>query len=226
MTLKDLLAPDLFSQVEAAINEHNAKETDKLKHVRYVDLSEGQYVSRNKFDDTTNQLKQQVTDLQGQLSQRDTDMNDLSAKLTAAQADAGKLAEAQTALTDLQSKYETEKNDWENKTAKQAYEFAIKTEAGKLKFSSAAAQRDFIRGAIDANLKLDGDTIMGFSDYVQKYKTDDPSAFVADAPEPTQAGEQNTPPPQIVLGKNGALSEKKGLFNFEFTSVHPRPKNE
>ena len=59
MTLKDLLAPDLFSQVEAAINEHNAKETDKLKHVRYVDLSEGQYVSRNKFDDTTNQLKQQ-----------------------------------------------------------------------------------------------------------------------------------------------------------------------
>ena len=47
MTLEELLGADLYSQVQAKIDEVNNKETDKLKHVRYADLSEGNYVMEN-----------------------------------------------------------------------------------------------------------------------------------------------------------------------------------
>ena len=101
MTLKEVLGDELFAQVDAKINEVNASQPDKTKHVRFADLSEGGYVSRSKYDDKVAGLTQQVTDLQGQITQRDTDLAGLNQQLTAAQADAGQLAEAQKQLTAL-----------------------------------------------------------------------------------------------------------------------------
>ena len=40
MKLEDLLEKGLYEQVKAAIYTANAKEPDKLKHIRYADLSE------------------------------------------------------------------------------------------------------------------------------------------------------------------------------------------
>ena len=67
--------------------------TAKVKEagLKVVNIADGSYISRNKFDDTVNGLKNQVTDLQGQITQRDTDLAGLNEKLTAAKADAGKL---------------------------------------------------------------------------------------------------------------------------------------
>ena len=48
MELKELLGEELYKQVQAKIDEKNSTETDKLKHVRYTDLSEGKYVSKEK----------------------------------------------------------------------------------------------------------------------------------------------------------------------------------
>lgn len=104
-----------------------------------VNIADGSYVSRNKFDDTVNGLKSQVTDLQGQIAQRDTDLAGLNEQLTAAQADAGQLAEAQKQLSALQSKYDKDSKAWEAKNAQQAYEYAVRSKAGELKFTSAAA---------------------------------------------------------------------------------------
>ena len=87
-----------------------------------VNIADGSYVSRNKFDDTVNGLKSQVTDLQGQIAQRDTDLAGLNEQLTAAQADAGQLAEAQKQLSALQSKYDKDSKAWEAKNAQQPYE--------------------------------------------------------------------------------------------------------
>ena len=208
---------------EALTYEQLAEKVKGAK-LNVANIADGSYVSRAKFDDTTNGLKQQVTDLQGQLSRRDTDMADLSTKLAAAQADAAKLPDAQNALTAMQSKYDADKKDWETKTARQAYEFAVKTEAGKLDFSSAAARRDFIRGAMDAGFKMDGETLLGFTDYVQKYKTDDPTAFKAEAPTtPTQQEPTQEPtPPTIVLPSSPAPSDKN-VFGFNFHGVRPKP---
>lgn len=50
MKLQDLLGEELYAQVQSKLDEVNGKEPDKLKHVRYADLSEGDYVSKSKFE--------------------------------------------------------------------------------------------------------------------------------------------------------------------------------
>jgi TolA-binding protein len=57
MQLEELLGEELYAQVKAKIDEKNANETDKLKHIRYADLSEGGYVSRAKYDTDTAEKK-------------------------------------------------------------------------------------------------------------------------------------------------------------------------
>lgn len=208
MTLREVLGEELFAQVDAKINEINANQPDKTKHVRFADLSEGGYVSRSKYDDKVNGLTQQVTDLQGQITQRDADLAGLNEQLTAAQADAGQLAEAQKQLSTLQSKYDRDSKAWEAKNAQQAYEYAIRNKANELKFTSAAAKKDFIREAIAAQFKQDGEVLMGYTDFVTKYRESDPGAFAAENPAPTPAD----PTPTIVLpGKSNPNPRKMSL---------------
>ena len=209
MTLREVLGEELFAQVDAKINEINANQPDKTKHVRFADLSEGGYVSRSKYDDKVNGLTQQVTDLQGQITQRDADLAGLNEQLTAAQADAGQLAEAQKQLSTLQSKYDKDSKAWEAKNAQQAYEYAIRSKANELKFTSAAAKKDFVREAIAAQFKQDGEVLLGYTDFVAKYRESDPGAFVSDAPaEPTPT----EPTPTIVLpGKSNPNPRKMSL---------------
>ena len=116
--------------------------TAKVKEAGFkvVNIADGSYISRNKFDDTVNGLQSQVADLQGQITQRDTDLAGLNDKLTAAKADAGKLTEAQKQLTALQTKYDEDSKAWEAKNARQAYEYAVRTAAGREKFSSTGPE--------------------------------------------------------------------------------------
>ena len=57
MKLSELLGEELYKQVEAKINEANSKESDKLKHIRYADLSEGEYVGKGKHESELEKLK-------------------------------------------------------------------------------------------------------------------------------------------------------------------------
>lgn len=218
MTLKEVLGEELYAQVDAKINEINTNQPDKAKHVRFVDLGEGGYVSRVKYDDKINGLTQQVSDLQGQITQRDTDLAGLNDRLTAAQADAGQLAEAQKQLSALQSRYDKDSKAWEAKSAAQAYEYAVKSKANELKFSSTAAKKEFIREAIAAQFKQDGETLLGYTDFVTKYQENDPGAFVTETPPADPAAD---PSPTIVLpGKSNPTPKKMSL------SEMMRAKNE
>ena len=176
--------------------------------LKVVNIADGSYISRNKFDDTVNGLKTQVTDLQGQITQRDTDLADLNNKLSTAQANSGQLEEAQRQISALQTKYDKDLKAWEAKNAQQAYEYAVRTEAGKLHFTSGAAQKQFIAEAIKQNFKLDGETLMGYTDFLNNYRTSDPGAFVVEAPkDPTPE-----PAPVIVLpGKSTPAPKKMSL---------------
>ena len=209
MKLSEVLGEELYAQVEEKINAINATQPDKAKHVRFADLSEGGYVSRSKYDDAVNGLKSQVSDLQGQLSQRDTDLAGLNDQLTAARADAGQLAEAQKQLGALQSKYEKDSKAWEAKNAQQAYEYAIRSKAGELKFSSVAAKKEFIREAIAQSFKQDGDTLLGYSDFLTKYRESDPGALATEtAPE---VAPKSDPPTIVLPGATNPAPHKMSL---------------
>lgn len=134
----------------------------------------------------TDTLTAQINTLNDQIKQRDADLTAMRDKLNAAQADAGKLTEAQTALSDLQAKYAADQKAWDEQKKAQAYEFAVKSKAGEMKFSSNAAKNDFVRSAIEKNMQLDGDRILGFDDFAKAYREADPSAFVLDEPQKPQ----------------------------------------
>lgn len=169
---------------------------------------------KSKYESQIAQYQGQVTDLQGQLTQRDTDLSGLQTQLAAAQADAGKLTEAQQQLTTLQNSYEKDKKAWETKTAQQKREYAIKARAAELKFSSASAKRAFIHDAVKAaTIKLDGDDLLNYSEFVTQYKEADPGAFVQEKQEPDPKPDQNPQPqPTIVLpGKSTPPKKKMSL---------------
>ena len=71
MELKELLGDDLYAKVDEKLQEHNNGEPNKQKHVRYADLSEGRYVSVEKYTEKETELagvRQQLTDANKQIN--------------------------------------------------------------------------------------------------------------------------------------------------------------
>ena len=260
MTLRDVLGEELFQQVSAKINDANAGESDKSKQVRFVDLSEGQYVARSKYTADTNRLNAQISDLQSGVSQRDADITALKTQLEAAQAETGRLNVLQTSTkTDLdalqakydsdskawqdkyntdskawQEKYDTDSKAWQTKYDdgekawndrfnQQAYEFAVKSKAGGLKFTSEAAKRDFIRAAIDKKLQMDGETLTGYDEFLEEYRTNDPGALVVETAEPEPARQ---PEPTIVMPSNPATPVHKMSLSEMMKAKNENPNME
>jgi phage minor structural protein GP20 len=213
----------LFGNGEALTYEQLVDKVNKNK-LNIVNLADGSYVSKAKFDDRVSTLSQQIAGLQGQIAQRDQDIQGLNDKLTAAKADTTKLAEAQSTLATLQSQYETDRQTWEAKAKQQEYDFRIREKAGALNFSSPAAKRDFIREASSKEFKLDGDTLLGYEDFLTKYKTENPGALIEDKPADVPPADPQVPPaPAIVLPKTQTPEPEKSVFGFHFNGVRPKP---
>ena len=49
MKLEELLGEELYAQVKAKLDAANEKIENKKDYVRYVDLSEGNYVSKERY---------------------------------------------------------------------------------------------------------------------------------------------------------------------------------
>lgn len=93
MKLEELLGEELYKQVKEKIDAVNQKEEDKLKHVRYADLSEGNYVSKAKYDELAAEkesLDEKVKTMTGTITKlkKDSEGNeDLQKTITTLQAD-------------------------------------------------------------------------------------------------------------------------------------------
>ena len=93
MKLEELLEEELYNQVKEKIDAANANEPDKLKHIRYADLSEGEYVSKGKYDTAVAEKE----NLAGQVKTLNTTINDLKKNNADNEA-------LQNTITDLQTK--------------------------------------------------------------------------------------------------------------------------
>lgn len=198
-----------YEQLEAAMKAGNAK---------FVDLAEGNYVSKQKYEDELKTKDTQINNLNGTLNQRDTDLADLKAKLESAGTDATKLGQLSTDLATLQTKYDADVQAYQDKLNKQAYEFAVKEFAGNQKFSSNAAKRDFINSMMAKNLQIDNGVIIGATDFMSAYSQENADAFV------TEKAPKKEDKPHFVdstnPGVNGGKSEENP-FHFDFAGVRP-----
>ena len=211
-----------FEQFESIAKSDGAK---------FTDLSEGKYVSKAKYDDDIKIKEDSIAQLNGTITQRDTDLADLQEKLKNAGTDATKLSELQMNFDSLQNKYTSDMENYQTKLAQQAYEFATREFAGTQKFTSNAAKRDFTAKMIAANLKYDAEKqkILGADDFVTSYKEDNPDAFVIENATDKEVDTTPVQPkPQFVqatTGQSTTQPQDNNLFHFNFTDIRGTKKD-
>lgn len=215
MTIKELFgdATLSYAEFEKLVSEKGAK---------FVDLSEGKYVSKDKFDNEVAGKDNQITQLNDTIKQRDKDLKALNTQLKEAGADAEKLAEFQTQIESLQSQYKQDTDNYKAQLSKQAYEFAVKEFANQQKFSSKSARKSFIDSMIAKELKMDGDKILGADDFLSAYAQDDADAFIVEKQEETPQPPKPTFS-QSVNTQNNNPQNNDNPFGFHFSGVRANP---
>ena len=228
---------DLFDKAEDGILTYDqfealAKEND----TKFVNLKDGNYVSKSKYDSDIKGLNQQIETLNGQvetlngtITTRDEDLANLQKQLELAGEDKTKLEALNTQMSDLKTKYEADIQAREDKLRQQSYEFAVREYANTQQFSSKASKRDFIRAMIDKGLQMEGDKLIGADDFRETYAVDNEDAFLVEkepepAPEPTpepvpEPTEPTAPIPTFVASTSGAPQSDEDSFDFGFVGV-------
>lgn len=231
---------DLFEKAEnGTLTYEQFEALAKDNEVKFVNLKDGNYVSKSKYESDIEKVNQQVetlstqiNDLNGTITSRDADLEDLKKQLEQAGEDKAKLDALNTSMADLQTKYEADIKAREDKLRQQSYEFAVREYANTQKFSSKAAKRDFVKAMIDRNLQMDGDKLIGGDDFRAKYAEENDDAFYVEpaptpAPEPTPtpdptpapAEPKQEPLPIMVAPTQGAQDDGGDTFDFGFVGV-------
>lgn len=216
MNLKDLFDKAeggvlTYDQLVALAQENKAK---------FVDLSEGKYVDKQKYDDDLSERDTRISTLDNTIKTRDEDLGKLRTQLETAGTDAGKLSKLTTDFADLQTKYDNDTKAYEQQLKDQAYKYAVRDFTNQLKFTSQAAKRDFVNSMMEKNFPIENDVIVGASDFVTAYTKDNADAFVVETPA-------QTPPPADkphfvdTTSPTGAPTGDANPFNFNFVGVRP-----
>lgn len=182
MELKELLGDDLYKQVQAKIDEKNSTETDKLKHVRYTDLSEGKYVSKEKYDSELDKLNTLITGKDTEIGNANKLIEELK---KASKGDEGmqqKISTYETENTRLQKELEETKVNSAIKVALlEAH--AVDTDYMTYKIKAALKEKN-------EELKLDDEGhIKGWDNMLTDLKTQFPAQFTA--PSGSDDGKRN-----------------------------------
>lgn len=186
---------------------------------KFVDLTEGQYVAKQKYTDDLAARDTRITTLSDTLTQRDADLAELQNKLTAAGTDSERLGQLSADFTDLQKRYDTDTKAYQRQLKEQEYRFAVTEFVSGLEFSSQAAKRDFINELLSKKLAVDNGNIVGATDVLNSYKANNADAFVSEIipqiPEPKPQFVSATTP------NSGDNNTESTPFHFSFTGVRP-----
>lgn len=174
---------------------------------------------KTKFQTQIDSLTEQVATLQGTVSQRDTDLEALRQQLVEAGQSSAKLSQVQQSLTELQSKYDSDMNDYKQKIENQAYDFSIREAVSGVKFSCNAAKNEFIRTLSEKKLPMQDGKLLGFADYLKAQMEADPDAFKTE--QNNQDPPQFAPPPQ---SSPNPQQQDKDDFGFNFIGVRKKPE--
>lgn len=195
MKLEELLkdSPDVLKAVTDAIAKVNEGKSDKLEHVRFADLSEGEYVSKAKYTALDAENQTNTTKL--------TEANNLIQQLQ-------KAAKGDEALQGQVTAYQTKVQELETELARTKIDAAIKV--GLL--AEKAVDVDYLTFKLkEKGEKLELDehgNIRGWSDKVAALKTQLPTQFQ----DKGKGGYEGFRP----LDKNNPQNQGQGMTKSEF----------
>ena len=211
MNIKEIF--DKATTENKALTYEEFEKLAKDNKAKFADLSEGKYVDRQKYEDDLAKRGTEIDTLNETIKTRDADLSDLQTKLQNAGNDATKLEELSNSLTELQGKYDKDTTELQNRLSAQSYEFAVRDFAGRQKFSSNAAKRDFIESLVKKGLPMENGSIMGADDYLKAYAKDNGDAFLKDTPKTDPAPTFAGPASGDKGGAKPSLSEMMRLKN-------------
>ena len=118
-----------------------------------------------------------ITTLTTERDSYKTSLDDTKSKLDELSKSDENIEKVKEELANLQTKYDTDTNNLKSEISKNKYDSKVRELTSELKFSSESAKKSFIRDLSEKGLKLEDDKILGFDDFVNSYKEQDPSAF-------------------------------------------------
>lgn len=165
MKLEELLkdSPDILKAVTDAIAKVNEGEPDKLKHVRFADLSEGGYVSKEKY-----------AGIETELSGRDAELEKANGLIEELKKSTGKDEDTQKKIADYETEIAKLKKENENLKVENELKFAL--------VSAGAVDVDYLVFKVKekGEMKLGDDgKIKGGDDLISELKTQHPAMFEA-----------------------------------------------
>lgn len=178
MNLQELLGDELFSQVDAKIQEHNKGIEDKLQQVRFVDLSEGGYVSKEKYgelDTAKKGIEKQLKEANDTIeSYKDMDIEGI--KKSAA---------------DWKKKYDEDTQKLNQQIEADRKAFAAERYIAGQKIKSPLSRKAILQEFLAQNLEFKDGTFTGADEYMEKVRKQYPDEFEQEQ-EPNQGRQKGT----------------------------------
>ncbi|MBP5710556.1 MAG: phage scaffolding protein [Bacteroidales bacterium] len=210
---------ELFTAAEnGSLTYEQFEAACKNKGIKAVNLADGNYVSKRKYEDDLKAKDTAIDTLKGNLQARDADISKLQDDLKKNNGDAQKAIDLEKQIGEWQTKYKTETDNLNAQLKKQAKEFAVRDFVGTKKFTSNAAKRDFTNYMLAKDPEVQDGKIIGGEDYLAAYTKENADAFVVEQPKNT------TKQPSFVNSTNGteSITKSGGEFSFNFTPLHAK----
>ena len=178
MNLQELLGDELFSQVNEKIQEHNKGIEDKLKQVRFVDLSEGGYVSKEKYgelDTAKKGIEKQLKDANATInSYKEMDIDGIK-----------KSAE------DWEKKYNEDTQKLNQQIENDRKTFAAERYIADQKIKSPLSRKAILQEFLAQTLEFKDGAFSGADEYMKKVREQYPDEFEQEQ-EPNQGRQKGT----------------------------------
>lgn len=170
--LKAILGEELYNQFISKINEFNGDEANKDKQIKLANLTDGAYVSKDKY-----------TSLETDLSGKDAELIKANKLIEELKKSTGKDEGLQQKITDYESEIETLKQENADLKTENALKFAL--------VAAGAVDVDYLvfKAKEKGEVKLGDDgKIKGEDDLISGLKTQHPTMFEASGSNQQQNG--------------------------------------
>lgn len=204
MELREALGEELFAQVDAKLNEINGAADRKDNPVKFVDLSEGNYVGKENYtrlQTESNGYKTQLADANKEIkSYKDMDIEGIKKR-----------------AADWEQKYNDDTAALNKKLDDQKKSFAAERYLDGQKIKSPLAKKSILADFLAQDMRFrDDGTFEGAEEYMKKVREQYPDDFESDDPGKKQEkktwvrGTQGTYKPSPVSDEAAYREQKYG----------------
>lgn len=174
--LKAILGEEIYNPFIAKINEYNGDEANKEKQIKLVNLTEGGYVSKDKY-----------TNLETDLTGKDAELEKANGLIEQLKKATGKDEGLQQQITDYETEIETLKAENAELRTESALKFAL-SEAGGVDIDYL-----IFKAKEKGEIKLGEDgKISGIEELISGLKTQVPTQFKSDQQKQIQENKLET----------------------------------